>query len=218
MTTPNDRAVKAVLFDNDGTLLDTHDLLLESFRHATREVLGTVIPDDVLMARVGTPLAAQMADFTPDAALQQQLVDVYRAYNEAIHDERVRPFPGIPEALEGLAERGVLMGLVTSKRHTLAAHGLEIFGLDAAMGTVVGCDDCARHKPLPDPVLLGCERLGVAPHESLYVGDSPFDIAAGNAAGCKTVAVTWGMFSEDTLRAENPTYVIGHPRELLALV
>ena len=212
------RGIKAVLFDNDGTLVDTYQLILDSFRHATREVLGEALPDDVMMAGVGTPLMTQMEGFANGPEQAEELVRVYRAHNEAVHDERIALFDGIAPVLEGLAARGLRMGLVTAKRRELAVRGLEVLGVAGHMEVAVGAYECPKHKPAPDPVLLACEMMDLDPAACLYVGDSPYDIAAGNAAGCTTVAVTWGMFPEDVLRAQNPDHVIARPEELLALV
>ena len=209
--------LRGILFDNDGTLVDTYDLLLTSFRHATREVLGQQLPDDVLMARVGTPLAQQMADFTDDPATQQELLRVYRAFNEARHDEEVRAFPGIVDTLRKLHERGMRLGMVTSKMRPLAQRGLDVTGIAPYMECVVGAADCPKAKPEPDPILMGCELLGLAPAECAYVGDSPFDIQAANAAGCVSVAVLWGMFDADVLAAEHPAIMIATVQELLDL-
>ncbi|MBR5259965.1 MAG: HAD-IA family hydrolase [Eggerthellaceae bacterium] len=209
--------IKAVLFDLDGTLLDTQDLILASFRYATTEVLGQKIPDELLLAKVGQPLEVQMCDFTDDPALQKELVDVYRDYNHAVHDERVRAFDGVVEMLDWLADAGYRMGVVTSKRQALAQRGLDVCGLAKYMEFVVAPDVFPIHKPDPAPVVHACELMGLDPAECLYVGDSPFDIAAGNGAGCETVAVTWGMFSAEVLADEDPMYVIGHPSDFANL-
>ena len=206
--------VKGILFDNDGTLVDTHDLILESMRYATNEVLGQQIADEALMARVGTPLSEQMKDFTSDPSLQEELLRVYRAYNEERHDGVVCAFPGILEALQALREHGIKLGVVTSKMHALTQRGLEVTGIAPYMDCLVGANDCPIFKPEPDPVLLGCKMLGLEPAECAYIGDSPFDIHAGNAAGCFTVAVLWGMFSEDELAAEHPDITISAPSQL----
>lgn len=210
--------IKGVLFDLDGTLIDTHDLILSSFRHATREVLGREIPDEVLMRKVGQPLVVQMWDFTEDDAVHEQLVRTYRAYNEAKNDEVVRAFPGVGEMLEALREAGYPLGVVTSKRHALAWHTLEVLGLASYFEFLVGSDDCPAHKPDPEPVELGCDKLGLRPDECLYVGDSPFDMAAGNGAGCVTAAATWGMFPVEALKAEAPDFTIAAADELLGLL
>lgn len=207
-------AIRGVLFDNDGTLVDTHDLILDSMRHATREVLGCTLSDEVLMAKVGQPLAVQVRDFTDDAAVQEEWLAVYREYNHRCHDERVRAFPGVRECLETLAEAGLKLGVVTSKLHALAWHGLEVCGLDPYLSVCIGSDDCDRFKPDPQPVVRGLEALGLAAGECPYVGDSPFDLQAGRGAGCSTAAVTWGMFPCGVLEAECPDVVCDDPAEL----
>ena len=120
--------IQAILFDNDGTLVDTHDLILESMRHATREVLGHELPEDILMARVGTPLSDQMKDFTDDPELQEALVASYRAHNLTVHDRVIALFPDVLDGLRTLKEQGFQLGVVTSKLHELAWRGLEITG------------------------------------------------------------------------------------------
>ena len=197
---------KGILFDNDGTLVDTHDLILSSMRHCTRTVLGREIPDDVLMRKVGQPLAVQMCDFTDDVELQAELLRVYREHNHSVHDDAVAAFPGALEALAKLRDAGSRMGVVTSKMHALAWRGLTITKLAPYLDCCIGADDCEHYKPEPEPVLRGCAALGLDPAECLYVGDSPYDIQAGNAAGCQTAAVAWGVFPLDDMRAEHPTY------------
>lgn len=211
-------ALKAVLFDNDGTLVDTHDMLLESFRHATRQVLGKDIPEKTLMAKVGQPLVVQMWDFTDDEEEHDELVRVYRAFNQRIHDERIALFPGTREALDRLRDAGLVLGVVTSKMAPLAQRGLEVLGVADCFECLIGADDCERHKPDPDPVVLGARRLGVDPQNCFYVGDSPFDMQAGRAAGMRTAAVLWGMFDEETLRAESPDAVCTRFDELADLL
>lgn len=198
--------VRAILFDNDGTLVDTHDLILASMRHSTRTVLGRVIEDDVLMLKVGQPLVVQMRDFTDDPSLQQEILRVYREHNHAIHDEAVKAFPSVEQALVRLKQHGYALGVVTSKMHALAWRGLKITGLAPYLDCCVGADDCVHYKPEAEPVLRGAEALGVDAAECLYVGDAPFDIQAGKAAGTLTAAVFWGMFPPDELQAENPDY------------
>lgn len=210
--------IKAVLFDLDGTLIDTHDLILASFRHATREVLGQELPDEVLMQKVGQPLVVQMWDFTDDDATHERLMRTYRAFNEARNDEVVHPFPGVEDALSALREAGYSMGVVTSKRHALAWHTLELLGLSSYFEFLVGADDCPAHKPDPEPVEMGCDKLGLRPDECLYVGDSPFDMRAGNDAGCVTAAATWGMFARDVLEEQSPDFFVGSASELPGLL
>lgn len=201
------RDIQAVLFDLDGTLLDTYDLLLATFRYATRTVLGEVVPDEALMAKVGQPLNTQMRDFTDDDSVHEELCRVYREHNAVIHDDLIRLFPDTIDMLNRLKDEGVPLGVVTSKRHDPAMRGLDCFNLAGYFDFVVGSDDWPEHKPSPGPVAHGCRLLDLRPEACLYVGDSPFDMQAGNAAGCATAAALWGMFSRGMLLGESPTYV-----------
>lgn len=199
--------MKGVLFDLDGTLIDSHDLILASFRYATCEVLGKVIPDEVLMQKVGQPLAVQMWDFTDDATVHDTLLRVYRDHNARVHDDMIKPFPGVREAVARLHEAGLPLGVVTSKAHEAAHDGLFACGLSGFFPVLIGSDDWPEHKPAPGSVAHGCDLVGVPAPQCLYVGDSPFDMQAGNAAGCFTAAALWGMFPEADLRAEAPDFV-----------
>lgn len=210
--------IQGILFDNDGTLIDTHDLILSSMRYSTQQVLGDALPDEKLMAKVGQPLAVQMKDFSPDPAVQEEILRVYRDHNHAHHDDAIALFPGINECLAELHEQGVKMGVVTSKLHELAWRGLTLMGLAPYLDCLVGADDCDEYKPNPGPVIKGAQLLGLEPQECLYVGDSPFDMAAGRDAGCVTVAVTWGMFPLERLQEAQPDHIIDEPHELVALM
>ena len=202
------KGMQAVLFDNDGTIADTKAMIVESFQYATQTVLHKSFPEETFMAKSGIPLADMMADYTDDPTLQQELLDVYRTYNHKIHDERIALFAGEVEALEALTARGFRLGVVTSKLHALAQHGLDVLGISRFMDVLVGADDCEKAKPDSAPILIACAALGVEPARTVYVGDSPFDIQAGNAAGCHTIAVSWGHHPVFKLQAQHPDVLI----------
>lgn len=210
--------IRGILFDNDGTLVDTHDLILSSMRYSTQKVLGRVIPDADLMRKVGQPLVVQMCDFSSDEDQQAEILRVYREHNHAIHDNMVKAFPGINEALEALSAQGAKLGVVTSKMHALAWRGLQVTGLAGYLECCIGADDCVRYKPDGEPVQRGLAALGLAADECVYVGDSPFDMQAGRAAGCPIAAVTWGMFPKQQLLDESPDYCFDDPSQLLSLL
>ena len=213
------RAYDAVLYDNDGTLVDTFDLIMCSMRYTAQHLIEREVPDWELSRGIGTPLYDQMLVLAEgDAAFAERLTAFYREHNHSVHDDMVKAFPSVADMLEAVRAAGLAQGVVTSKMHALCARGLSICGLDGYMDVLIGPDDCPEHKPAPGPVLEGCRRLGVAPERCLYVGDSPFDLQAGNAAGCATVAVSWGVFPLDVLSAENPTYTIAAPADLLGLI
>ncbi len=143
--------MQAVLFDLDGALLDTHDLLLATFRYTARTVLREAIPDERLMAKVGQPLNTQMWDFTDDPAVHEELCRVYREYNAEVHDDMIRLFDGTVPMLERLKEAGLPLAVVTSKRHEVAMRGLDLFGLTGYFDFLIGSDDWPEHKPHPGP-------------------------------------------------------------------
>lgn len=199
------RRAGAVLFDLDGTLIDSIPLIRESFRHACRTVLGVTLPDEVLLSRVGMPLERQMRAIAPDRA--DELVRVYREHNHARHDAMVRAYPGAAELLATLKAAGKKVGVVTSKSSPLARRGLAVAGLDEFVDCLVAADDVVAHKPDPEPVRACLRGLGAHAGEAVFVGDSPFDIEAGNRAGLFTVAVATGPFTEEQLRAARPDLV-----------
>ena len=200
--------LKGALFDFDGTLVDTTELIYQSMRHASGEVLGREISREILMANVGQPLPRQMELL--DAEHADALLESYRLHNEANHDALIEEFPGVKEALARLRSAGIKVAVVTSKRRFSVEMALKAFpGLGDVVDQWVTMEDTTEHKPGPEPLLKGLELLGNIPREeAAYVGDSPFDVAAARAAGVKSVAVSWGAFSEDTLRAAEPDHLV----------
>jgi pyrophosphatase PpaX len=200
--------LRAALFDFDGTLVDTTDLIYQSMRHAAGEVLGREISREVLMANVGQPLPRQMELLSAEHA--EALLDSYRLHNEENHDALIKEFPGVEESLARLCSAGVRVAVVTSKRRFSVDMALKTFpGLGEVVDQWVTMEDTTEHKPRPEPLLKGLELLGKIPkEEAAYVGDSPFDVAAAKAAGVRSVAVSWGAFSEDALRAAEPDHLV----------
>jgi pyrophosphatase PpaX len=206
-----------VLFDLDGTVVDSGAIILASMRHATREVLGREYSDEELLQTVGGPgLEAQMHALSPERAVE--LVDVYRAHNIPLHDE-LEACAGMEDALIRLHEEGRRLGIVTAKRRDTAELAFARVALGHLFETVVGGDETERHKPDPEPLLLAAERLGADPAETAYVGDSPFDVRAAKAAGMYAVAVTWGRIHDRSrLEAEQPDAIVDTAEELLAVL
>jgi pyrophosphatase PpaX len=198
----------AALFDFDGTLVDTTDLIYESMRHATGEVLGREVSREVLMANVGQPLPRQMELLSAEHA--GALLDSYRLHNEENHDALIKEFPGVEDSIARLRSAGIRVAVVTSKRRPSVEMALKTFpGLGEVVDAWVTMEDTTEHKPRPEPLLKGLELLGNVPREeAAYVGDSPFDVAAAKAAGVRSVAVSWGAFSEETLRAAEPDHLV----------
>ena len=201
-----------VLFDLDGTLVDSAAVILGSFHYATETVLRRRFPDERILAQVGgTNLASQMALL--DADHVEELVRVYREHNEPLQGELVC-FAGVVDVLAQLKSEGRRLGVVSAKRRPTVRHAFESAGIAEYFDVVVGSDETERHKPDPDPVLKALELLDARPEDAAYVGDSPFDVAAARAAGVVAVAVGWGGIH----RVEDADAFVETPEELLAVL
>ena len=201
--------MRAALFDFDGTLVDTTEMIHQSMRHAASTVLDRDdIPRETLLANVGQPLPHQMALI--DAEKAGLLLEAYRRHHEENHDALIREFPGIEESLSRLRSAGIKVAVVTSKRQISVEMALKNFpDLRNVVDGFVTMEDTTEHKPCPEPLLKGLELLGDVPkEEAAYVGDSPFDVEAANAAGLTSVAVSWGAFPEDRLREGDPDHLV----------
>jgi pyrophosphatase PpaX len=206
---------RVVLFDLDGTLIDSGPIILASMQHAVRTVLDREVSYEELAATVGGQgLVAQMTELGPGQV--DELVEVYREHNDPLH-ETLEAFEGMVEVLPRLRAEGRQLGIVTAKRHRTVDLAIARFPwLGEQFDVVIGHEDTERHKPDPEPVLAALERLGAEPADAAYVGDSPFDIEAGKAAGTFAVAVGWGgIHPDERLLAEEPDAFVHSPEELL---
>ena len=206
-----------VLFDLDGTLVDSGAMILASFRHATRTVLAREFPDEVLLAHVGgATLDEQMRAIDP--ARVDDLVASYREHNEPLHDE-LEPCAGVVAVLEQLHAEGRRLGIVTAKRQATVGLAFRVLPLAHLFDAVVASDDVARNKPYPDGILRALELLEASPDEAAYVGDLPWDVEAAKRAGVHAVAVGWGgIHPRETLEAAGPDVFVGSTGELLGVL
>ena len=208
------RKLPAILFDLDGTLIDSIELILSAARHAFSLRDGPAPSDAEWTALIGTPLADQFRRFAATPEEFEMLLARYREFQREHHDRMVRCYDGVPEVVRMLRAAGHPIAIVTSKAEAMAMRALRHVALDAQIDLLVGSDATSRHKPFPDPVLHALERLDVRATDAIFVGDSPHDIAAGNAAGVTTVGALWGPFARETLEAAGASYVIDDIRAL----
>jgi pyrophosphatase PpaX len=207
-------ALTTFLFDLDGTLIDSIDLILRSYRHTMQVHRGVTPPDDIWMRGLGTPLWVQFRLWTDDEAEIEAMVATYRTYNLTHHDALVKPYEGIVAEVLKLRERGKKLGLVTSKMRSGAIRGLQVAGLEVAFDIIVGADEVTNPKPHPEPVLKALELLGANAGETVFIGDSRHDIECGRDAGVKTAAVLWGPFDRSHLADLEPDYWLEKPADL----
>ncbi len=219
MTPPITRAPRPVLFDLDGTLADTIPLLLASMRAAYAAVGGPVPADRVWLASMGMPLRSQFMRFeSDDLARVEALIAVYREWQVANLASYVTEYVGIRELLAALRSAGHPIAVVTGKGDWMARMTLEHVDLLSPFEVIVGADATTRHKPDPEPLLLGVERLGVAAAGALYVGDAPNDILAARSAGMVDVWAAWGPFFPAELAPFAPTHTVQTPMDTLELI
>ena len=210
--------IRAILFDLDGTLIDSITLIINSALYAFEKCGHPAPRAEEWLADLGLPLRAMFGRFITDEAKIAELVAGYREYQLEHHDRLVRPYEEVAATLEALHARGHGLAVVTSKAEPLAHRGLAHVGLDGFFDVVVGLESCTRHKPDPEPVRIALDRLGVRPEDAAFVGDSPHDMAAGRAAGVTTIAALWGPFGRGQLAASEPDYYIESVGEILSIV
>lgn len=206
-----------VLFDLDGTIVDSGWIILASYRHATKTVLGRDFTDDVLLSKVGMgTLEDQMREFDEEKA--DELARVYREHYEPLHSE-LEAFPGMLDLLLRLDGEGRTLGIVSAKRHDIVQLAVEALAFGDTLDIVVGSDEAPRGKPHPDQILLALDRLGADPDATAYVGDAPFDIAAARNAGVHAIGVTWGgIHTRERMESEGPDAVVDTADELYAVL
>ncbi len=208
----------ALLFDLDGTLADSVALIVGAYRYACAAHLDGTPDDERWIAGMGTPLMGQIRQLVGDDALVDPFLHSYREFQQLNHDRLMREFDGVRNTLETLHDLGHPTAVVTSKANEGAHRAIELLGLAPFLDELVGLDSCERHKPDPQPVLLALDLLGYPAAEAIFLGDSPHDIRAGNSAGVTTVAALWGPFQRVALEAAAPDHLLGHIRDLPALV
>lgn len=210
--------LRTVLFDLDGTLIDSVRLILDSYHHTLATHGFPPRTDEEWLEGVGTPLVAQFAAWRDDIGTLDALIATYREYNLKHHDRMVTVYPGVVDVVKALKDDGVATGLVTSKNRSGALRGLTLARLEALMDVLVCADEVDNPKPHPEPVEKAVRLLGADPASTVYVGDSIHDMRSGRAAGVRTAAVLWGPFGRSHLEGAEPDYWLELPDDLLKLV
>jgi len=205
----------ALLLDLDGTLIDSIELIVRSFQHATAVHLGREWAREEIVPTIGRSLIDALEEIAPGRG--QELLGTYREYNLARHDEYVSVYPGVLTMIAEVRARGVPMGIVTSKARVSVAPAFRAFGLDVGMQTVVLLEDTTRHKPHPEPLLLAAERMSVDPADCWYLGDSTHDLQAARAAGMTGIGAAWGPYPRAAL-APLAHAIAATPGEVVMLI
>ena len=210
------KKLTTLLFDFDGTLLDTNELIIQTFE----EVLGKHYPGkygrEEILPFLGPTLVETFGLINPDKV--DELVQEYREWNIANHDRLSVEFDGVSETMRKLKDAGYKMGIVSTKRNDMIYKGLKLLDVEGVFDVVIGLEDVEKTKPDPEPILLALKRLDADREEALMIGDNYHDIVGGQNAGVHTAAVAWSAKGEDFLHKYNPDYMLQHISDLLTIV
>ena len=208
-------AIKGILFDLDGTVINTNELIFQSFEYALENVLHTTISRDILRTTFGKPLAQIMEEMGGSQA--QELRKAFVDYSIA-HETDIYLFPHVEDALKELKARNIGTAVVTSRLYRSALRDLHQFELEKYFDVFITPEATEKHKPNPEPALKALEILSIKPQEAIMVGDSGLDLLCGKQAGCKTAAVRYSLFPEEELAQHQPDYILDSLLDLLPLV
>ena len=214
--------IDTVLFDFDGTIMDTNQVIIDSWQETFRTLEGREQDRDVLLKTFGEPLETTMRGFFPHVPLEEAL-SIYRGYQRDNFLTSIELFPGISELLDELSQRQVKMALVTSRLRHTTEQALDRFDLNKYFGYVVTADDVTKHKPDPQSINIALEKIGSSPEHSLMVGDTLFDIQCAKNAGCRSVFVSWSVSLAEKLEEgfgpdEKPDEIITDPLQILQML
>lgn len=211
--------IDTVLFDFDGTVMNTNDVIINSWQHTFRTLENREEDEAKIIATFGEPLQVTMEKLFPNVPVEES-IQVYRSYHYDNFGELISLFPGMKELIAELKKRGYKLGMVTSRLRRTTEQGMEKYGIMEYFDTVVTADDTDKHKPDPEPINIALEKLGSVSEKSIMLGDTMFDILCAKNAGVKSVLVSWAMaVSEEEKTGPNrPDYIIDQANDLLKLL
>lgn len=208
--------IDTILFDYDGTLMDTNEVVLQSWQHTFRTLRGHE-EDPVMIRRTfGEPLIMTLEKMFPEVPIEKSL-EVYRTYQREIFTDFVEVFPGMLELIAELKARGYKLGLVTSRTKDTTWDGIRAYGMDKYFEAVITAGDTDKHKPDPTPINITLEKMGSSPENSIMVGDTMFDLQCAKNAGVKNVIVDWSVTMTEEEKAQ-ADYVIKEAFELIDIL
>ncbi|GAA0499173.1 pyrophosphatase PpaX [Salinibacillus aidingensis] len=208
-------SIRTLLFDLDGTLIDTNELIISSFLHTLEQYVPGKYKREDVYDFIGPSLWDSFGQVMPDKV--DEMVETYRKHNLEHHDSFVVAYDGVPETIQKLKEDGYKLGIVTTKVGDTAKRGLKVTELAAYFDVLIGLDDVRHEKPHPEPIYQALSALDAKADEAIMVGDNTHDILAGQNAGVKTAGVAWTIKGRETLESLNPDYMLDNMQDLLTI-
>lgn len=208
--------ITTVLFDLDGTLIDTNDLIISSYLHTLEKYFPNQYKREDVLPFMGPSLKDVFGSMDPDKA--EEMIQTYRDFNISNHDLLVKEFDGVYETVKTLKEKGYKLGIVTTKMMNTVKMGLVLSKLDPFFEVVVAIDHVKNIKPDPEPILKALDQLGSKPEEAIMVGDNYHDILGGKNAGTKTAGVSWSLKGREVLEEYGPDFMLDNMSDLLPIL
>lgn len=207
--------VNTILFDLDGTLINTNELIIASFLHTLEFYFPGKYEREQVLPFIGPSLHTTFTGLKPGH--EEDMIKMYREFNHKMHDELVTEYETVYETLEQLKQAGFKLGIVTTKLKNTVTMGLKLTGLERFFEAIVTLDDVENEKPHPEPVLKALKQLNSKPGEAIMVGDNYHDIESGKSAGTKTAGVAWSIKGKDYLAKYKPDYMLDKMSDLIAI-
>jgi pyrophosphatase PpaX len=208
--------INTILFDLDGTLIDTNELIISTYLHTLDKYFPGQYGREDVLPFLGPTLHEVFGNM--DTEKVEEMVVEYRTFNLANHDALVKEFVGVMETVETLKSKGYKLAIVTTKREDVALKGMRLMKLDPFFDVVVAYDHVKKVKPDPEPIMLALEQLGAKPEEAMMVGDNFHDILAGKNAGTQTVGVAWSIKGREYIAKYEPDYILETMPDLLKVL
>jgi pyrophosphatase PpaX len=208
--------ITTLLFDLDGTLINTNELIIASFSHTLEHYYPGQYTREDILPFMGPTLEETFGSINPDR--MDEMIARYRQHNWEHHDLLVTQFDGVYETIESLAQSNYRLGVVTTKRRDVAERGLKLTNLDKFFEVVVTLEDAAKTKPDPEPILKALSRFNAEATEAMMIGDNYHDIMGGRNAGTLTAGVAWSLKGREVLQSYKPDYMLERMSDLIDIL
>ena len=209
---------KTYLFDVDGTLIDTAELIYQSFKFSCKKFANIDIDREKVMAHIGLPFKPQLDLYIGEHSDEEveEIFSEHIAYQKEIAPKYLKLFPVVKETIQKLIESNKKVAIVTSRKRSTLIPYLTATGINSLFDSIVTPEDTELHKPHPEPIIKALQLLDSSQESAIYIGDSVFDIEAGHRAGIKTAFVSWSNIHHSQCHI-SPDFVIESMNELLPL-
>ncbi len=213
------RTIKTILFDLDGTLVDTNEVIVQSYQEAFKtHFVELSFSKAEIVDLIGPPLRTIFNRFTDQTAKVDQAIETYLGHYKSHEHDLFSLYPDVIKVLKTLKTQGYRIGIVTSKFSKSAMPSVEHFNLMPYFDTFVALEDVKAPKPDPEGVLLAMDRLQAEPENTIMIGDNQSDILAGQNAGVYTAGVAWSIKGKQHLNDVNPDYMLETMNDLLKII